>query len=71
MFKIVRQEAVWEDKKLTLETGKIARQASGAVMVGHGDTRILCTVTASHDPVKVDFLPLSVHYQEKAFSAVS
>jgi len=69
MFKIVRQEAVWEDKKLTLETGKIARQASGAVMVGHGDTRILCTVTASHDPIKVDFLPLSVHYQEKAFSA--
>jgi len=69
MFKIVRQEVVWEGKKLVLETGKIARQALGSVMVSHGDTRILCTVTASHEPLKADFLPLSVHYQEKAFSA--
>jgi polyribonucleotide nucleotidyltransferase len=58
------------DKKLTLETGKIARQADGAVVAKYGDTVVLATVVADKTPKEgLDFFPLTVDYQEKAYSA--
>jgi polyribonucleotide nucleotidyltransferase len=69
MFKMHREEMDWAGQKLSFETGKIARQAAGAVMVRYGDTCILCTVAISPSPMLYPgFVPLSVHYQEKAFS---
>lgn len=69
MFKIARQEVNWANRKLILETGKIARQADGAVLATYGETAVLCTVVfqKEHNP-DVDFFPLTVHYQEKAFA---
>ncbi|MGF1550268.1 MAG: polyribonucleotide nucleotidyltransferase [Sphingomonadaceae bacterium] len=69
MFDIHRQEIDWGGKTLTLETGRVARQADGAVLATLGETVVLCAVTAAAD-VKPgqDFFPLTVHYQEK-FSA--
>lgn len=70
MFKIYRKEIEWGGKKLTLETGKIARQADGAVVVTYGETVVLCTVVAKKTVMPdVDFFPLTVLYQEKAFAA--
>ncbi|WP_373285190.1 polyribonucleotide nucleotidyltransferase [Caldovatus sediminis] len=65
-----RKDIPWGDKTLTLETGKIARQADGAVMARLGDTIVLCTAVGNRS-VKAgqDFFPLTVHYQEKAFAA--
>ncbi len=58
------------NKKLTLETGKIARQADGAVVAQYGDTVVLATVVADKTPKEgLDFFPLTVDYQEKAYSA--
>jgi polyribonucleotide nucleotidyltransferase len=58
------------DKKLNLETGKIARQADGAVVAKYGDTVVLATVVADKTPKEgLDFFPLTVDYQEKAYSA--
>jgi len=55
---------------VTLETGRIARQATGAVLASMGETRVLCTVTAAKEASPgQDFFPLSVHYQEKAYAA--
>src|ERR1051326_8707550 len=70
MFNIYRKEVDFGGKKLVLETGKIARQADGAVLATMGDTTVLCTVVGAKE-VKAgqDFFPLSVHYQEKAFAA--
>ncbi|MFC0219679.1 polyribonucleotide nucleotidyltransferase [Pseudochelatococcus lubricantis] len=70
MFDIQREEIVWGGTKLTLETGRIARQADGAVLATLGETTVLATVVAAKD-VKpgVDFLPLTVNYQEKAYAA--
>ena len=70
MFKTYRKEIMWGGRKLVLETGKIARQADGAVMATYGDTSVLCTVVAQKT-IKpgVDFFPLTVNYQEKAFAA--
>mgnify|MGYP001350679250 CR=1 FL=1 len=72
MFNIVKKELDWQGLSLTLETGHIARQAEGAVLVKLGGTSVLCTVTAEKnaDPSK-DFFPLSVHYIEKAYAAGS
>ncbi|UTF59379.1 polyribonucleotide nucleotidyltransferase [Gilvimarinus sp. DA14] len=58
------------DQTVTLETGRIARQATGAVMVTMGETSVLCTVVGAKE-AKPDqaFFPLSVHYQEKAYAA--
>jgi polyribonucleotide nucleotidyltransferase len=57
-------------KTLTIETGKVAKQADGAVTVRYGDTMILATVCASREPVEGrDFLPLSVEYREKSYAA--
>src|ERR671928_1754022 len=69
MFDIKKQEIQWGGKTLTLETGRVARQADGAVLATLGETVVLCAVTAAKN-VKPgqDFFPLTVHYQEK-FSA--
>ena len=69
MFHMIRKEMTWAGHPLALETGVIARQAAGSVLVHYGKARILCTVTVSHESSNVDFLPLSVHYIEKAFAA--
>ena len=70
MFKVYRKEMDWGGKKLVLESGKIARQADGAVMVSYGDTTVLCTVVGAKTPKEgVDFFPLTVNYQEKTFAA--
>jgi polyribonucleotide nucleotidyltransferase len=70
MFNVYRKEMNWGGRRLVLETGKVARQADGAVMVTYGETTVLCTVVAEKSPkLGIDFFPLSVHYQEKAFAA--
>ena len=70
MFDIHRVELDWGGRKLTLETGKIARQAHGAVVATYGESKVLATVVASKEPrVGVDFLPLTVDYQEKFYAA--
>ncbi len=70
MFDIQREELIWGGRKLTLETGKVARQADGAVMVTYGETVVLATVVSAKEPKPgVDFFPLTVNYQEKAFAA--
>ena len=68
-FKIHRQEINWGGRTLSLETGKIARQADGAVIVRYGETTVLCTVVGNKQAnPAASFFPLSVHYQEKAFA---
>ena len=70
MFEVYRKEVTWGGKLLTFETGKIARQADGAVMVTYGGTTVLCTaVGASTAKLGIDFFPLTVNYQEKTFAA--
>lgn len=70
MFNIVEKEIMWEGKKLTLQTGKIARQATGAVMATYGETMVLATVVAAKEAKEdQDFFPLTVNYQEKYASA--
>ena len=70
MFNYFRREIEWGGRPLILETGKIARQADGAVVVTYGDTIVLCTAVGvkSAKPGQ-DFFPLTVNYQEKAFAA--
>jgi polyribonucleotide nucleotidyltransferase len=70
MFNYFRKELDWGGRKLVLETGKIARQADGAVMVSYGETIVLCTaVGVKTAKLGQDFFPLTVNYQEKAFAA--
>jgi polyribonucleotide nucleotidyltransferase len=70
MFNIVRKEMTWGGRTLVLETGKIARQADGAVLVTYGETTVLCTAVAQKSPRPgIDFFPLTVNYQEKTFAA--
>ncbi|APF38626.1 polyribonucleotide nucleotidyltransferase [Chelatococcus sambhunathii] len=70
MFDIQRVELDWAGKKLTLETGRVARQADGAVLATYGETTVLATVVAAKEPKPgVDFMPLTVNYQEKAYAA--
>jgi len=70
MFNITRKEIDWAGTKLVLESGKIARQADGAVMVSHGETTVLATAVAAKSAKPgQDFFPLTVHYQEKTFAA--
>src|SRR3954462_5357509 len=70
MFDIHRKELDWGGRKLVLETGKVARQADGAVMASYGDTLVLCTPgrVKTATPGQA-FFPLTVNYQEKAFAA--
>jgi len=70
MFNIHTQEVMWGGRKLTLETGRVARQADGAVLATYGDTVVLCAVTAAKSVKEgQDFFPLTVNYQEKAYAA--
>jgi polyribonucleotide nucleotidyltransferase len=70
MFAYYRKELDWGGRKLVLETGKIARQADGAVLASYSETVVLCTVVAMRTTKPgQDFFPLTVHYQEKAFAA--
>lgn len=69
MFNIHRKEIMWGGRKLVLETGKIARQADGAVLATYGETTVLATVVGVRETKPgQDFFPLSVHYQEKSFA---
>jgi len=70
MFDTHRVQLDWGGRKLTLETGRMARQADGAVLATYGDTTVLATVVAAKQPKEgVDFLPLTVNYQEKFYAA--
>lgn len=70
MFNTKKVQIEWGGKTLTLETGKVARQADGAVMATLGETVVLCAVTAAKSVKEgQDFFPLTVHYQEKFASA--
>ncbi|WP_306028099.1 polyribonucleotide nucleotidyltransferase [Stappia sp. MMSF_3263] len=70
MFDIHRVEVDWGGRPLTLETGKVARQADGAVLATYGETKVLATVVAAKEPKPgQDFFPLTVNYQEKAYAA--
>jgi polyribonucleotide nucleotidyltransferase len=70
MFDIHRVEIDWGGRKLTLETGRMARQADGAVYAQYGETSVLATVVAAKSPKPgIDFFPLTVNYQEKTYAA--
>ena len=70
MFQEFRKEIEWGGRTLTLETGKVARQADGAVIATYGETKVLCTVVGARSAKPgLDFFPLSVHYTEKAYAA--
>jgi polyribonucleotide nucleotidyltransferase len=70
MFEIHKEEIEWGGRPLSFETGKIARQADGSVLVRYGETSVLATVVAERTPrTGADFFPLSVHYQEKTYAA--
>ncbi len=66
----VKKQFQYGDQTVTLETGRVARQATGAVIASVGETSVLCTVVAAKESVEgQDFFPLSVHYQEKYYAA--
>ncbi len=70
MFDLHRVELDWGGRKLVLETGKIARQADGAVVATYGESKVLAAVVAAKEAKEgIDFLPLTVHYQEKFYAA--
>ena len=70
MFDIQKVELTWAGRKLTLETGRIARQADAAVLATYGETTVLATVVSAKDAKPgIDFFPLTVNYQEKAIAA--
>ena len=70
MFDVKTVSMEWGGKTLTLETGRVARQADGAVLATYGETVVLCAVTAAKSVKEgQDFFPLTVHYQEKFSSA--
>src|ERR1700749_1505372 len=70
MFDIHKVQLDWGGRPLTLETGKIARQADGAVMATYGETTVLAAVVAAKEPKEgIDFLPLTVNYTEKYYAA--
>jgi polyribonucleotide nucleotidyltransferase len=68
MFEVTRVSAEIGGEEISFETGKLARQASGSVVVRSGDTMVLCTATAGNDR-DVDFLPLTVDVEEKHYAA--
>ncbi|MEL6773446.1 MAG: polyribonucleotide nucleotidyltransferase, partial [Pseudomonadota bacterium] len=70
MFDIVKKSIEWGEETLTLETGRMARQADGAVLATLGETSVLATVVYEKKPkVGLDFFPLTVHYQERYYAA--
>ena len=70
MFKVAKREIQWGGRTLTLETGKVARQADGSVMATYGGTVVLCTVvSAKEQKPGIDFFPLTVNYLERTYAA--
>ncbi len=70
MFNVVKKEINWNGKILSLETGKIARQASGSVLAKYGNTTVLCAVTVANKAAEgADFFPLTVNYLERSYAA--
>jgi polyribonucleotide nucleotidyltransferase len=70
MFNVHRESFEWGGRTLTLETGKVARQADGAVVATYGETVVLATVVSEHAPREGrDFFPLTVNYQERYYAA--
>ena len=70
MFKVFKEEIDFGGKKITLETGKIARQADGAIIATMGETVVIATVVgAKKVNPETDYFPLSVNYQEKYYAA--
>ncbi len=70
MFNIHSEEIIWGGRTLKIETGKIARQADGAVIVTYGGTSVIATVCAEKKPkAGIDFFPLTVNYQEKSYAS--
>jgi polyribonucleotide nucleotidyltransferase len=70
MFEHHKVELEWAGRRLVLETGKIARQADGAVVATYGETVVLATVVSAKEPkAGIDFFPLTVNYQEKTYAA--
>ena len=70
MFDVTKKEITWGGRTLTFESGRLARQADGAVLVSYGGTQVLCTAVAMKKPREgIDFFPLTVNYQEKTFAA--
>ena len=68
-FKVSRKEMDWGGRKLVLETGKMARQATGAVVAKYGETEVIATVVAAKEAkADQDFFPLTVNYQEKYYA---
>ena len=70
MFNISKRSIQWGEETLTLETGKVARQADGSVIATLGETSVMANVTFAKEPKPgQDFFPLTVHYQEKYYAA--
>jgi polyribonucleotide nucleotidyltransferase len=70
MFNIDVEELDWAGKRLRIETGRLARQADGAVLVTYGETTVIATAVAERSAKPgVDFFPLTVNYQEKTYAA--
>src|ERR1700686_421747 len=70
MFNIIRVQIVWGGCTIKLETGRVARQADGAVLATYGETTVIATVVAAKQPKEgIDFLPLTVNYTEKYYAA--
>src|SRR6266498_2415649 len=70
MFDIHRVGLDWGGRKLVLETGRLARQADGAVIAKYGESTVIATVVSSKEPKEgIDFLPLTCNYQEKFYAA--
>ncbi|WP_339046319.1 polyribonucleotide nucleotidyltransferase [Candidatus Mesenet endosymbiont of Agriotes lineatus] len=69
MFKMIKESIEWNGCVLSLETGKIARQANGSVVVSYGDTTVLVTVVVGQVKEDVDFLPLTVQFVAKSYAA--
>src|SRR5215213_2935837 len=70
MFNVHREEIDWGGRKLVLETGRVARQADGAVWATYGETVVLATAVGDPEPkVGIDFFPLTVNYQEKFYAS--
>jgi polyribonucleotide nucleotidyltransferase len=65
---VKRHEFMFAGRKMVLETGKLAKQATSAVLVRYGDTVVLATVTASNEPRDLDFFPLTVNYEERFYA---
>ncbi|HXS05807.1 MAG TPA: polyribonucleotide nucleotidyltransferase [Rhizomicrobium sp.] len=70
MFNVQKESFEWGGRTLTLETGRVARQADGAVIATYGETMVLATVVGAANPKEgVDFFPLTVNYQERYYAA--